>query len=186
MSKEYKILPMQKLNWERILINDYVDFTYKPIGKMFKIIRKSTDMNESLITTQKYQDFDGRIITKEVLLINDESFEVMAQWDTGAIYSSISRELVNKLGIILEGKYKVDSTNHSQILDSCNILMLINDTIAFPVKAMVVDNIHNTGIDLLIGMDIISQGDFVISTYEGTTCFSFRVPSKGLIDFSNE
>ena len=37
--------------------------------------------------------------------------------------------------------------------------------------------------DVLIGMDVISKGDFVISNKDGKTTFSFRVPSCECIDF---
>jgi hypothetical protein len=37
--------------------------------------------------------------------------------------------------------------------------------------------------DILIGMDIISAGDFVVTNYEGKTVFSFRIPSCECIDF---
>lgn len=39
---------------------------------------------------------------------------------------------------------------------------------------------------MLIGMNVIVLGDFAISTFNGKTSFSFRIPSKGLIDFTNE
>ena len=37
--------------------------------------------------------------------------------------------------------------------------------------------------DVLIGMDIISQGDFAVTNVGGLTKFSFRVPSATHIDF---
>ena len=40
---------------------------------------------------------------------------------------------------------------------------------------------HATG--FLIGMNIISQGDFAITNFEGKTTMSFRVPSLQKIDF---
>ena len=40
--------------------------------------------------------------------------------------------------------------------------------------------------DLLIGMDIITIGDFSISNVGGNTTFSFRVPSIKTVDFVDE
>ena len=37
--------------------------------------------------------------------------------------------------------------------------------------------------DVLIGMDIISQGDFAVTNKDGKTVFSFRMPSTECIDF---
>ena len=36
---------------------------------------------------------------------------------------------------------------------------------------------------MLIGMDIINQGDCVVSNYQGKTVFSFRMPSESVMDF---
>jgi uncharacterized protein YecA (UPF0149 family) len=36
---------------------------------------------------------------------------------------------------------------------------------------------------LLIGMDLISLGDFAVTNFAGKTVFSFRVPSVQMIDF---
>lgn len=37
--------------------------------------------------------------------------------------------------------------------------------------------------EVLIGMDIISEGDFAVTNYNGRTVFTFRFPSVGCIDF---
>jgi hypothetical protein len=40
--------------------------------------------------------------------------------------------------------------------------------------------------DLIIGMDIITLGDFAVTNFGGVTKFSFRVPSLRHIDFVEE
>lgn len=40
--------------------------------------------------------------------------------------------------------------------------------------------------NMLIGLDVICLGDFAISTYDGTVCFSFSYPSQGFIDFNKQ
>lgn len=42
------------------------------------------------------------------------------------------------------------------------------------------------GLDLLIGMDVISQGDMSITNFNGNTVMSFRVPSKVEVDFVSQ
>ena len=42
------------------------------------------------------------------------------------------------------------------------------------------------GIDVLIGMDIISKGDFAVSNYNGKTQFSFRLPSQEDVDYKKD
>ena len=34
--------------------------------------------------------------------------------------------------------------------------------------------------DVLIGMDVITQGDFIVSTVRDETTFSFRMPAEGI------
>lgn len=40
-----------------------------------------------------------------------------------------------------------------------------------------------SGAALLIGMDVITQGDFAVTNKDGRTVFSFRVPSIACYDF---
>ena len=42
------------------------------------------------------------------------------------------------------------------------------------------------GPDVLLGMDIITIGDFSITNQAGNTVFSFRVPSQHTIDYVAE
>lgn len=41
-------------------------------------------------------------------------------------------------------------------------------------------------VGLLIGMNIITKGDFVVTNYQGSTVMTFRVPSLQKIDFVAE
>lgn len=43
--------------------------------------------------------------------------------------------------------------------------------------------IGNQGIDVLIGMDIISLGNFSVSNYNGKTQFTFGIPSQADTDY---
>lgn len=45
--------------------------------------------------------------------------------------------------------------------------------------------IGKQGIEMLIGMDIISKGNFSISNYEGKTVFSYAFPSFNHVDFTD-
>lgn len=137
--------------------------------------------------TEKYSEFNGRIITEEEICFDDDKvIRVNAQWDCGATYSSISKELALELGLKSIDTKNMDSTSDTM---QCNIydigVVLRGSDIVVSIEASESPNIHKTGnIDLLIGMDIISKGDFAISTYNGITYFSFRYPSQKLIDFT--
>jgi hypothetical protein len=42
------------------------------------------------------------------------------------------------------------------------------------------------GFDVIIGMDIITRGDFAITNVDGRTCVTYRVPSVQKLDFVEE
>ena len=43
---------------------------------------------------------------------------------------------------------------------------------------------ENDEYDVVIGMDVICNGDFAVTNKDGNTTFSFRIPSEETIDFS--
>lgn len=141
---------------------------------------------EEFIFTKIYREFTGRIITEEHIVVNEVDIPVMTAWDTGSTYSCISPEFAKQL--------KLQSLSDDKLHTSYGIIqsklydvnVLINKQVVYNVRVAENPNIHKEGIDFLIGMDIISEGDFAISSYNGETCFSFRIPSKGLIDFTKE
>ena len=55
--------------------------------------------------------------------------------------------------------------------------VIIQGVIASEVDAL------TSGCDALIGMDIITLGDFSITNHKGVTCMSFRLPSSHEIDY---
>lgn len=72
-------------------------------------------------------------------------------------------------------------------MDFSQNVYLVNFTVGgnmcFDNVRVVESSIRAQGFDVLIGMDIISQGDFCVSNYRGRTVFTFRIPSQGVIDF---
>ena len=127
----------------------------------------------------------NRIITVETVVYKDRSINVNAEWDCGSTYSSISDDLVEELNLEPIKNSMSITANISTLVSVYEIIILLHNKYPVKVEAEAVPNINATGIDLLIGMDIISLGDFSISNYRGKTCFSFRIPSKNHIDFNN-
>lgn len=137
--------------------------------------------------TKKYDNFDGRIITQEKIQYNDKCISVTALWDTGSTYTCISEKLIEKLSIDSNSNSDFVYTSYGKIKSKTyDIIVILNDQLEIPVDASKHNHIHEEGVDLLIGMDIIFRGDFAISTYNEETCFSFRYPSKGHIDFTKD
>ncbi len=105
-------------------------------------------------------------------------------WDTGATGSVITPKVVAHLGLKPTGKKKVNTANGSDIKDT----YLVN--VALPSNVMVQNVVVTEGnlgddspIDVLIGMDIITLGDFVITSRNDCTVMSFRIPSLTEIDY---
>ncbi|MCD8082400.1 MAG: retropepsin-like domain-containing protein [Clostridiales bacterium] len=138
--------------------------------------------------TKRYTRIENKLISSVLIESDDpdrleKPIEVAAQWDTGSTGTLISREIAAKL--------KLDEIALDQILTpSGRILVprylvniIINNEVRFAHVQVVASDIGEQGIDMLIGMNIISHGDFVITNYMGTTQFSFRFPSQGHIAF---
>lgn len=103
-------------------------------------------------------------------------YKTKGMWDTGATMTGISRSLVEKLGLVSIGNGSVSTPNGERYVDAyCIDLMLPNDVSIPNLVTMCIDT--KQGTDLLIGMDVISQGDFSITNANGKTYFSFRIPS---------
>mgnify|MGYP001062018672 FL=1 len=68
-------------------------------------------------------------------------------------------------------------------MNQYTINLILNNEIIFHNWVVMDSEIGKQGIDVLIGIDIISNGDFAISNYEGRTQFSFRIPSQEHIEY---
>jgi predicted aspartyl protease len=105
-------------------------------------------------------------------------------WDTGASGSVISKNVVDKLELKPIGKSKVFHANGESIVNVYAINLFLPNQVGFQF-VKVTEGVLN-GFDLLIGMDIITMGDFSITNVGGKTTFSFRVPSVKEVDFVTE
>jgi len=107
-----------------------------------------------------------------------------ALWDTGATGTVITQKVVDELGLKPTGRTKVRGVNTEK------------ETFKYLVNVLLPNNVGLIGItvlvgelfefDVLIGMDIISRGDFSISNFNNQTTFSFRLPSIKPTDFVKE
>lgn len=106
-----------------------------------------------------------------------------AIWDTGATNCVITVKVIRECGLKQIGMTNVNTVGGA--INDCPVYLV---NIDLPNKVHVVGvrvtegNIIG-GVDVLIGMDIIALGDFVITNREKKTTFSFRFPSMETIDF---
>ena len=109
--------------------------------------------------------------------------QFQAIWDTGATNSVITQHVIDTCGLKPTGMKEVHGVHGSALSETFLVNIRLPNGVGFA-------NIDVTrgellGGHLLIGMDIITRGDFSI-TNVGKTVFSFRVPSVTTVDFVKE
>jgi predicted aspartyl protease len=102
-------------------------------------------------------------------------------WDTGATNSVVTKATAKELGLISTGKTKVFHAGGESTVNVFLVNIFLPNRIIFPLRVTECDDSTNFG--LIIGMDIITQGDFSITNTHGKTTVSFRVPSLEKIDY---
>lgn len=106
----------------------------------------------------------------------------IAVWDTGATNSVISAKVAKTVGLVPSGVKECHTVNGKKTANTYVVNMHLPSGVGF--KMIEVSEGDMGGIDVLIGMDIITHGDFAITSKNGHTIFSFRVPSMDEIDFA--
>ena len=110
------------------------------------------------------------------------ALEFEAVWDTGATKSVITEKVISQCGLRPSGMVKMHGVTGTAIVETYLVKVgLPNNVFVGGVIAAKADLVGSQ--DVLIGMDIISLGDLAISSFQGRTSFSFRIPSTGRVDF---
>ena len=135
------------------------------------------------VFTEKYKRIQRKLINSAVVESNNQFFPVKAQRDTGATGTCISKGLVQKLGLVPTGMIKVHTPSGVGLMNKYMVNLILNNEVRISNVTVMDSEIGNQGIDVLIGMDIITMGDFAVSNYVGRTQFSFRFPSQEHIEY---
>lgn len=143
-------------------------FTLKANGLMREII---TDAKVSKFVTP-----DKIATVKKV--------DVKALWDTGASGSVVTQATAKTLGLVPIGKARVIYGGNEIDENVYLVCIYLPNHVIFPAKVTECDD--KTQFDLIIGMDIISRGDFSVTNKNNKTKFSFRVPSLADHDYVEE
>lgn len=107
--------------------------------------------------------------------------EYTAIWDTGATNSVITKKVVQECGLKPISMVQVNHAGGTTVQPVYLVnIYLPNKVVFYHVRATEGDI---KGSDVLVGMDIINKGDFVVTNKDGETVFSFRCPSIERIDF---
>jgi len=103
-------------------------------------------------------------------------------WDTGATNTTITTKVVKECNLQPISFAQVHTANG---MKTCKVylvsLFLPNGLGLQPIRVTEVDALADA--DVLIGMDVITLGDFAVTNRNGKTTFTFRFPSVAEIDF---
>lgn len=103
-------------------------------------------------------------------------------WDTGATNTVITQKVVETLGLKQTGITEVYTPQGSHKTPTYLVeLIFLDSKLRFKAVNVSLGKLSNC--DVLIGMDIISNGDFVITNKKQKTVFTFQVPSTRELDF---
>ena len=109
-----------------------------------------------------------------------------ALWDTGATNTCISNAVAQSLKLISTGRSEIHTPSGSKIINTYLVNVILPNHVRIENAVVFGSDIGDQNLDVLIGMDIISLGDFSITQYGGNTTFSFCYPSIKPIDYVSQ
>jgi hypothetical protein len=108
-----------------------------------------------------------------------------AIWDTGATNSVITQQVVTAVSLQPIGMTLVQGVHSTEMSEVYLVNVGLLNGVGVP-QVRVTKGILSPGVDVLIGMDIITIGDFAITNRGGITVFSFCAPTQRCLDFVQE
>lgn len=111
--------------------------------------------------------------------------KLLAVWDTGATSSAISRQLAQRLQLDEIGQMRVHGATGCEVCTRFLVSLHLPNRVVIR-ELEISDCGGDIGCDILLGMDVITLGDFAICNYKGHTTFTFRVPSVESLDFTTQ
>ena len=109
----------------------------------------------------------------------------IAMWDTGSNMTVISDKLAKELNLKSIGEIVVDTANGKYKANKYLISISLPNRLNIENMPISSGNL-GPGVDILIGLDLITLGDFSITNIDNKTVFSFRFPSTKEIDYVKE
>ena len=106
-------------------------------------------------------------------------------WDTGATNSVVTKSTATSLGLLPVGRTMVRGIHGNKEVNIYYVNVTLNNkNITLNTQVTECDELSpDNSVGMLIGMNIITMGDFAVTNYQGNTVMSFRVPSLQKIDF---
>ena len=128
--------------------------------------------------------FDPSLAPKPLSPENLGAKKFVAIWDTGATGTVINQKVINECGLKPIGIAEVSTANEKRLSSVYLVSIFLPNRVYFPQLRVTEGTISEA--DVLIGMDIMTQGDFAVTNSDGRTTFSYRWPSAKRIDFVEE
>lgn len=172
--KDYSVFPHRYITY-------YVD-----MGDWFKppiFVMNNKDYEFEIKDRTAIYEFP-KIVDRIITNINIESnvineyIKCKALWDTGATTSGLSQDLINRIGLSpIKRGITSNGVSGKFSTDVYRISISINDFWSCGGIQAIRYDLDDC--DLIIGMDVISQGDFAVKNVNGKTVMTFRYPPQG-------
>ncbi len=120
----------------------------------------------------------------DTTIVHPKPEKYIAIWDTGATGTVITKKVVDNLGLKPIAKAISYHANGSSEVNVYAINLILPNTVGFSTLTVTEGILRNA--DVLIGMDVITKGDFSITNVNNNTVFTFRYPSIKEIDYTKE
>lgn len=123
----------------------------------------------------------GTISDKDVVI-----HRTKALWDTGATGSCITGSVAKALGLMPTGKVISNHAAGRSIVNTFLVNLYLPNNLVIPNVRVIECADSAAGWGIIIGMDIITLGDFSITNVTGKTIVTFRMPSITALDYVEE
>jgi hypothetical protein len=111
------------------------------------------------------------------------SIKTTALWDTGATRSVLSSDLAQRLALPIVGTTKVSHAGGVGASPTYLVNFILPNKVVVAGVIVTEFPAFSGSFEAIIGMDIITQGDFSLTHMAGRSCMSFRIPSCEEIDY---
>ena len=137
--------------------------------------------------TNKAPGLVNRIVTPVKITnpITNHAINSIAIWDTGATNCTITATAAKNLGLVPVSKATVNGVHGPKEVNVYFVtITLNNENITLTTQVTETAELSpGREIGMLVGMNVISKGDFCITNHGGHTVMTFRVPSIETVDY---
>lgn len=120
------------------------------------------------------------------LIKGDNLFESKALWDTGANHCAITSDTASAVGLAPIGKTEIHHADGTAIVNIYLADLYLPNHVCIQAVQMTECKSIPGHFGLLIGMDVITLGDFCITNFQNKTTISYRIPSMHTVDYVKE